>query len=119
MASRSARAVETGTGAGAAAAEVLEVEAGMTPGPTGPAGAAPGVGAAGGGVVGGPEGRGDLERSGQVLRRLVRQRHRPECRRRQRHWRWRRPLRAGEREVRWVAVVGWESERAGWLQRVR
>src|SRR5688500_14731143 len=60
MASRSARAVDTGTGAGAAAAEVLEVEAGMTPGPTGPAGAAPGAGAAGGGVVGGPRGTGGL-----------------------------------------------------------
>ena len=59
MASRSARAVDTGTGAGAAAAPLaLAADIGATPGPAA-AGAVPaGGGAAGAGVVGGPRGTG-------------------------------------------------------------
>ncbi|GAB3220330.1 hypothetical protein GCM10027535_17270 [Mycolicibacterium hippocampi] len=61
IASRSARAVETGTGAGAAEAP-LAADMGATPGPVAAAGAtlgAPGAGGPGGaGVVGGPSGIG-------------------------------------------------------------
>ena len=59
IASRSARAVDTGTGAGAAAAPLeLAVDIGPTPGPAA-AGAVPAGGGAGGaGVVGGPRGTG-------------------------------------------------------------
>jgi hypothetical protein len=67
MASRSMRAVETGTGAATAPASLRPVDAGLTPGPPGPAAAAgfapappPGgpVGAAGVGVLGGASGMG-------------------------------------------------------------
>ncbi|WP_234897497.1 hypothetical protein [Mycolicibacterium vanbaalenii] len=61
IASRSARAVETGTGAGAVAAP-LAADMGATPGPVAAAGATPGPPGAGapggGGVVGGPSGIG-------------------------------------------------------------
>src|SRR6478609_4218234 len=61
IASRSARAAETGTGAGAAA-EGLAADIGETPGPVAAKGAAPEDPAAGGpggaGVVGGPRGIG-------------------------------------------------------------
>ena len=54
IASRSARAAETGTGAAPIPPASALTEAGLTPGPVGVEGG--GTGAAGGGVLGGPSG---------------------------------------------------------------